>query len=219
MKIKKALENLNEICESHKADYIIFEFNHNNINGSLVYFSNTNTFMLGIRDLNAGWLIPVINNDSIQAFIPLDQFKLIKHELDDGEEVITENGSYFKKTPTPMFETIKTTMECLKSSEARVPSKNEIIDGIGRTRTVDKNYDPEGEKPYFKSWRKNGVRNTGTQIEVSTKNLIKTSRSFGQEIKDYCKENNITSVWSKEPTTNSRLIFSSTNNIKSNIDS
>ncbi len=219
MNIKEELENLNEICKNYKTEYIIFEFKHNNINGSLVYFSNTITFMLGIRDLNAAWLIPISTNGSIQSFIPNDQFKLIKHELDDGEEVSTSAGSFLKKTPLPMFQTIKITMSCLKACDARVPTENEIIDGIGKTRTIDKKYDNEGEKPYFKSWRKNGKRSNGITIEVSTDNLIKTSRSFGQEISNYCKSNNITSVWSVEPTTNSKLVLSSKKVIQANIDS
>lgn len=76
---------------------------------------------------------------------------------------------------------------------------NQILKG---TVTRDKKYDKKnGLKPYFDTWVRNSNKN------VSWDNLLKTKRIFGEDVALICKENNISSRWSKEPTEKSTHIF------------
>jgi hypothetical protein len=88
----------------------------------------------------------------------------------------------------------------LNVSKCSEIDRNDIIDIVGKLKTIDKKYDPEGNKPYFKCWVRNVVR------DVEDINIKKTERCFGIEIANYCKSNNVSSRW-KSTMQNESLSF------------
>ncbi|WP_346892563.1 DUF6037 family protein [Clostridium sp. UBA871] len=195
--IKQGICNLNKICNQLQTNILLFNIVHNKLNANVIYFKDTLTFLIGLKDNNVGWLIPVNRYQNISMMIPNESFKIIKYNLDAIGQVSDGEKTYTKHTTEPFFQSFLNSMINLKFEESKIPTMTDIQNGIQKTKTNDKKYDDEGNKPYFKNWRRNGIR------EVSNKNLNKTYRTFGSDIMDICMKNNITSVWSINPTPNS----------------
>ncbi|TKI43457.1 hypothetical protein FC700_12250 [Bacillus mycoides] len=83
------------------------------------------------------------------------------------------------------------------------PTSEQFISTIGTTKSTDLKYDEKGkgERVFFKTWSRRVIKN------VSNLNLKKTRRWFGKEIYEFCKENNISSVWTDTPSKNTELHF------------
>ncbi len=197
--IAAEINNLCALCNYKNADTILFGFEHNGIKGSVVFFLNSITFMIGIKDYNVGWLASVTNN-YLSESLPTDVFREIKNMLDVVEYVKTDKGGYFKHSTAGLFQTISTRMRNVQLEEIIIPTEQVLIDSIKRTRTTDRNYDKDGERPFFKTWSRNTNRG---RVEVH--NLEKTKRAFGKAIESHCRKNNISSVWSSTPTDKSLL--------------
>jgi len=197
--IKNEIGHLTAICKEKNSDTILFSFEHNRIRGSVIFFLNSLTFLFGIKDFNVGWLAPVTDG-VLSGRLPTDVFKRIKDMLDVVEYVKTDRGEYAKHSTAGLFQTISTRMRIIQTDEVMVPSDEEMIESIRKTRTNDKDYDKEGELPFFKTWSRNTNRG-----RVKVHNLEKTKRVFGKEIENHCRKNNISSVWSATPTERSLL--------------
>lgn len=198
--IAVGINNLTALCNRKSTDTILFSFEHNGIKGSVVFFLNSLTFMIGIKDYNVGWLASASKNFMSES-LPGDVFREIKDMLDVVEFVKTDKGGYHKHSTAGLFQTISARMRNVQLDEIIVPTERELTEYIGRTRTKDKNYDKDGERPFFKTWSRNTNRG-----RVEEHNLEKTKRVFGKAIENHCRKNNISSVWSKTPT-NKSLIF------------
>lgn len=193
------VNNLIAICKEKGTDTILFGFEHNGINGSVVFFLNSITFMIGIKDYNVGWLASVTNN-YLSESLPKDVFREIKNMLDVVEYVKTDKGGYHRHSTAGLFQTISARMRNVQLDEVIIPAEQELIDSIRRTRTTDRDYDKDGERPFFKTWSRNTNRG-----RVEARNLEKTKRVFGKDIENHCRKNNISSVWSSTPTDKSLL--------------
>lgn len=198
--ISAEINRLITICKDISTDTILFSFEHNGIKGSVVFFLNSLTFMIGIKDYNVGWLASATKNFMSES-LPSDVFREIKDMLDVVEFVKTDRGGYHKHSTAGLFQTISARMRNVQLDEIFLPKERELIEYIGRTRTKDKNYDKDGERPFFKTWSRNTNRGC-----VEEFNLEKTKRVFGKDIEKHCRKNNISSVWSKTPT-NKSLLF------------
>lgn len=202
LNVEQGIHNLNDICIRLQTNILLFNVIHNKLNANVIYFKDTITFLIGLKDNNVGWLIPVNRYQSISMMIPTESFKIIKNSLDEVSQILDGEKSYTKHTTEPFFQSLLNSMINLKIDESKIPTRIQIQKAIEKTKTNDKKYDDEGDKPYFKNWRRNGIRNN-KEIEVSNKNLNKTYRTFGIDIMNICKRHNITSVWSINPTPNS----------------
>ncbi|WP_433581641.1 DUF6037 family protein [Paenibacillus amylolyticus] len=205
--ITAEIKNLIAICEEKSTDSILFNFEHNGIKGSVVFFLNSITFMIGIKDYNVGWLASVTNN-YLSESLPLDVFREIKNMLDVVEYVKTDKGGYHRHSTSGLFQTISARMRSVQLDEVIIPAEQELIESIRRTRTKDRNYDMDGERPFFKTWSRNTYRG-----RVEAHNLEKTKRVFGRDIENHCRKNNISSVWSSTPTNKSLLFRTRTEEI------
>ncbi|AZH30626.1 DUF6037 family protein [Paenibacillus sp. M-152] len=197
--IEVEINNLITICKGKSTDTILFSFEHNGIKGSVVFFLNSLTFMIGIKDYNVGWLASVTSNFMSES-LPADVFRKIKNMLDVVGFVKTDKGGYYKHSTAGLFQTISARMINVQLDEVVVPTERKLIEFIGRTRTNDRDYDKDGELPFFKTWSRNINRG-----RVNKHNLEKTKRVFGKDIENHCRKNNISSVWSSTPTEKSLL--------------
>lgn len=202
LNIGEGINNLNKVCSQLNTDMLLFNVAHNKLKANIIYFKEPLTFLIGLKDNNAGWLLPVDRNQEISKVIPNEAFKIIKNSLDEVGNATEGEITYTRHTTEPFFHSILNEMKNLSIDVACVPTAIEIERGLKKTKTDDKKFDDEGDKPFFKNWRRNGFRGD-KQIEVSPENLSKTCRTFGHEIRKICKRNNITSVWSNTPTPNS----------------
>lgn len=201
------INNLAKICKAKNTDTILFSFEHNGIKGSVVFFLNGLTSMIGIKDYNVGWLASATNN-FLSESLPADVFRGIKNMLDVVEYVKTDKGGYDKHSTAGLFQTISARMRNVQLDEVIIPTEQELIESIRRTRTTDRNYDKDGERPFFKTWSRNTNRG-----RVEAHNLEKTKRVFGKDIENHCRKNNISSVWSSAPTDKSLLFRKRTEEI------
>lgn len=111
---------------------------------------NSLTFLFRIKDFNVSWLSPVTDGISIlSGRLPTDLFKRIKDMLDVVEYVKTDRGESAKHSTAGLFQTISTRMRIIQTDEVMVPSDEEMIESIRKTRTNDKDYDKEGELPFL----------------------------------------------------------------------
>lgn len=74
---------MNDICIRLQTNILLFNVIHNKLNANVIYFKDTITFLIGLKDNNVGWLIPVNRYQSISIMIPTESFKIIKNSLDE----------------------------------------------------------------------------------------------------------------------------------------
>ena len=88
----------------------------------------------------------------------------------------------------------------LKSIESQLPKKSSGIKAapykIARFKTSQLKHVEESDKIYFYGW--NDHKKDGRQA----KNFEKTKLFFGIEIENYCRKNNISSMWTDDPSKN-----------------
>jgi len=76
-------------------------------------------------------------------------------------------------------------------------SEKDIIELLGYTKTRDKKYDKDGERPFFNHWRR---------VRPTLESLNKIQRNFGWSIRQECFKNGVTAVFS-ETISNKSLEF------------
>ena len=191
---------LTTICKTKNTDTILFGFEHNGIKGSIVFFLNGLTFLIGVKDYNVAWLASSTSNNTLSESLPDDVFRKIKNMLDVVEYVKTDKGGYDRHSTKGLFRAIKERMMNVQMDEVMIPTERDLIEYLGRTFTKDRDYDKTGEFPFFKTWSRNTIRG-----RVKPENLKKTKKVFGKDIENHCRKNNISSVWSNTPTDKSLL--------------
>ncbi|NUH91353.1 DUF6037 family protein [Bacillus thuringiensis] len=196
MDFKEALEHLDVICERQDTNRILFNFKFNEMKITGIYLSISKSILISCNNTNVGWVVEANENYNISTFIPKDIFGAIsKFVLVEEEPGLPTTRVFFNKLKDHLME--------LPVEKVEIPTHKKFIETIGTTKTRDTKYDEkgQGEKIYFKTWSRHVVK------KVSPLNLQKTRRWFGKKIYEFCKENNISSVWASKPSKNIELNF------------
>lgn len=101
---------MNDICIRLQTNILLFNVIHNKLNANVIYFKDIITFLIGLKDNNVGWLIPVNRYQSISIMIPTESFKIIKNSLDEVRQILDEEKSYTKHTTKPFFQPLLNSM-------------------------------------------------------------------------------------------------------------
>lgn len=172
------LPKLNKLAGHHENNSLLFNYLFNGLNIKCIFFSQPQTFMIGIADKNVAWQTE-ISNGMLSERIPNEAYQVIRDFLKSDDQY--SNKAFFEK--------LKQQLDLI-DEKAYSPQSDEINQLIKQCKTTDKKYDSEGERPFFDHWRRS---------RPSLDSLNKIQRYFGKAIKDYCSEQNITAVWSETP--------------------
>lgn len=135
---KHVLERMNDFASKSKKFSILFHFDFKSLNVSCVYFQKTQTIIIGLSERNAAWSID-ISEGNISEKIPNEAYKLISDMLKKDE--IYSNKSFFNA--------LNETLIKLKQNEINYLTDSEILEKIKETKTNDKTFDKEGDKPFL----------------------------------------------------------------------
>ncbi|WP_298316786.1 hypothetical protein [uncultured Aquimarina sp.] len=170
----ETIEKLNFLSTKEENNSIIFHFIFKTLNVRCIYFGNSRTMIIGFSGRNSAWNLN-LSNRKISEFIPNEAYKLIS-------DVLKEEKTYSNKD---FFITLKDTIENLKEESVNPVTENQILEALKETKTRDKNYDKEGEKPFFDHWRR---------VKPSKESLNKIQRYFGDKVRKQCFYNSVTAV-------------------------
>jgi hypothetical protein len=176
------VSHITDLCERLKVNSTLFNFEYNGLAVRGIFFVDTQNILLGIESLNISWFMWFDENLATVPIIPNHIFKKIESYLYVPERE--------KPTTKPFFIKMQESLRKLTSSQILKPTNNEIKKYIKATRTSDKTYDDEGDKPFFSHWRRQPE-----EMHPSKHNLEKTERYFGKRIRNICRIMRISSVW------------------------
>ncbi len=194
------MENISELvgvlkskaqhCRSHS---LIFHFEFKGKFFQCIFFGIPGILTIAVKDLNAGWQID-LSEGKLSNWIPPEVYTHIKEILKNNNDVYSN---------VEFFEYLKGVLETLSEKEDfSEPTKKEILEIIGMTKTSDKKYGSDGNKPFFDHWRR---------VVPSNENLNKIKDHFGNSIRNLCQKNKVTAVWSAVPKDNSLMFLNPVN--------
>lgn len=196
--IKNELPCLINKSQNENNECILFNFNFNGLTIRGMYFNKTKTVTIAIQGHNVAWQTN-ISNETISAWIPNEAYTIIKNALQ-------KNGVYSNKD---FFNKLKDELNAFCSQNNVVsPTEDEIKDILKDCKTNDKAYGNNGNKPFFKNWKR---------VKPSKESLYKIQHYFGQEIRESCYKNKVTAVWSANVQQKS-LQFLNPNDAKAEIE-
>ncbi len=155
---------------------LLFSFIHNDLNVQGIFFSASQTLMIGIVGTQVAWQTSILNGE-ISGSLPNEVYEVIIQHID------------ISKTTKPFFDILIAELGEIAKCNGIAPCQSEIEELMGKCKTSDKKYDRgKGEKPFFSHWiRKNPTTNS----------LEKIQRYFGQCVYKSCCKYRITAAWSK----------------------
>ena len=195
---KNILDKLNDCCDMQGSKSIIFGFNYKSLNIRCIFFQSTQTILIGFAERSVAWQIDISDN-RISEQIPNEVYRVINDLLKNSEE---------KYSNRPLFDSLLKTIESLELSQIENAKNNDIIGLLEYTKTRDKKYDKEGDKPYFNHWRR---------VDPSSESLYKIQRYFGKNVRESCWKNKVTAVFSENISPNS-LTFLSVEDVEEEIE-
>lgn len=201
MIIREQIEHLKEVCERKNLISVIFKFIYQDVNFRGIYFNEANTILVGAEGHNVGWYFEV-ENDKINTFLPQEVFEKLR-PLYKGKIIKTSE----------LCNNMLAAILSLKEDEAEQINRRDLIDIIRKTKGNNSKSDKDHNKPFFDHWRRQPIGKRGPSPE----NLNKTAACFGYKIKKLCKDNNISSVWTAEPSEKS-LNFLNVSNVEDEIN-
>lgn len=173
----------NDLVERLNLKTALFDFDFIGLKFKCLYIHSTKTFVLSVEQKSTGFAISISAVQTFNGSTPLDFYKNIKAEL------MKETGD---NKITPLFVCLNNKILTINEEHLISASDVQVIEQISLTRHTDKDFDEDCQRPFFENW----YRHKTTKKSPSHKNLDKTERYFGFEIKDICKQNRITSQWS-----------------------
>lgn len=178
------IQRVNEL----KQNKLLFDFTFVELKFKCILFTEINTLLISNISKNKGCIKSISNNGYLDGSLPRDFLNSVIENIKNhtGENKIT-----------PFWIELDTLFHEIDISKIEKIEDNEIISLFSTTKTVDKKYDREGDKPFFKTWRRNNIKG------VSEDNLNKTKNYFGYNIYKLCIHNKISSVWQNIPSLNS----------------
>lgn len=132
--------------------------------------------LISLRETNFGFVVPV-NERFIASIKPKDYFKLCDHLN------LTSSKDHF--TSNVFLRLLSSKIPCKYSG--RIITYRDMIPYC-KCKQVE-----ESEKIYFKGW------NLHIADKRQAQNFSKTEFYFGKEVADYCRKNNISSIWTDDP--------------------
>jgi len=177
------IENINKLlAEATKKSYqkLLFDFKIGDIVFKCLLLVNTRVIIMSIKNNSIAFSIPFDEYGNIFGKLPNEIYYYIVEEL----KII-----YHDNKVNIMWKDFDKYLLELNIEKISEVNNNDIIDIIKTIKTKDKKYDDEGEKPYFKTWVRNKVRDS------SLTNYEKTARYFGYYIAKLAREQNISSRW------------------------
>lgn len=189
MDINYLLPDLFRRAANQRNEAILFHFSFGTIQVKGVFFARSKTITIGIKERNVGWQID-LSSGALSNFIPHDAYTQISPHLKCKEGKYS-NHEFFLKLQSVLA-------ELSASTEHLCPTDDEIRELIRSCKTTDKKHDSEGDKPFFDHWRR---------VSPSNESKKKIQHYFGVDVKKACCKNNVTAVWSAEPTANSLLFL------------
>lgn len=158
-----------------------------------IFFSRSITLLVGVVDKNVAWACD-ISDGKLSERIPNEAYRVI------GAALVTMEDEQVKRSNKPFFERLKSELEEVISSKDTIaaPDDEEIKTLLWCCKTKDKKYDKEGERPFFKCWRR---------VSPSPEMKDKIQRNFGREVREQCYRNKVTAVWVSEPSEKSLLFL------------
>ncbi|WP_160687489.1 hypothetical protein [Clostridium sp. C2-6-12] len=172
--ISEEMKHLENLCEQSCSSIIIFTFKYNCVKFKCVYMYKTNSILLAAEDYNVGFNVKMTVKCKFDNYLSNANYNLLK--------VIYNNCDF------------KTKILCNNMLEAIRKLKLKDVKNIPDSYFKrNGNELEENEKPYFKCWARNKVR------DVRDENLEKTRANFGDEVYEICRRCNISSRWKSKP--------------------
>jgi hypothetical protein len=182
MLIKTTIDTLIQQSEEHGVLAWLFRFSYSGVRFRGVFFSRSQTILLGVEAKNVAWQLAVSEEGNISGWIPKEVFPSLLGVLPrvDG-----------KLTTAPLFSALGEALDRLAISETKEQAKEtDILHLLGECRTKDSRYGVDGELPYFFHWRR---------VKPSKEARNKIQDHFGREVREVCYRNKVTAVWSAIP--------------------
>lgn len=186
------VNNLIQIANRAQVESLLFntKFGHLTVTG--IFFVEPITFLIAIPNKNVAWQFMVGEDQQITPGIPKEVYRAV---IDDLILVTGENKT------TPLFRFINNFLQEANETHFRETNRAEIGNYLALTRTQDRDYDEEGELPFFLKFRRNPK---GSKPSVD--NLKKTGKNFGSSVRSFCYHNRVSSCWT-DRITNRTLDF------------
>lgn len=173
----KNLKTLVKDIEEHNVNKDKFSFTYKLKFDVIIAIVETGyELLIGLHDVNFGFVVKV-NKRFVTELKSSDYFALCDHlNLSNEKQGFNSN----------VFLNLLSSKIPLKYSGYKYTYKDMIP--FLKCKPVD-----EAEKIYFKGW------NDHTKDNRQARNFDKTEFYFGKEVADYCRKNNISSLWTNIP--------------------
>ncbi|ANB91119.1 hypothetical protein MOVS_02970 [Moraxella ovis] len=187
------IENLNELikfCENKTNNSFLFAYRFNELDVRGIFFANSKSMLIGIENYNCAWNLSIKTNrenlNYINTYIPNDIYIRISKSLRNDENYTNEQ--FFSALIDNLLQIV--TQECIEGAD-----DCEILALLANARFSTERYGRNDvERPFFHYWRR---------VRPSVQSLDKIEDVFGNEVRQKCYRENITAVWSTNPTENS----------------
>jgi hypothetical protein len=180
-------ENINKIiCEAENRSYskLLFDFKFGNIVLKCLLIVESRILMISIKKYSVGHRISFGKNGDFSGSLPKDFLKVVIDEI---------LNTYNEKKVTLMWNDLDNHLLHLNIDKIAEVNNSDIISILRTQKTIDKNFDPDGDKPFFETWVRHKIKG------YSKENIKKTESYFGYPIANLCKEHNISSRWNAQP--------------------
>jgi hypothetical protein len=178
------LNNMEKIfLEAREKNYtrLLFNFNFGKILFKCLLLIENKVLMISNISCSIGHSITIDDGGNISSYVPNDFYNTIVDEL---KELYKDNKINL------MWNEFDEYLLRLNIDIISEPRNKDILEIVRSLKTSDSKYDPDGDKPYFKTWIRNDINH------CSKENNNKTARYFGENIANLCKIGNISSRWS-----------------------
>jgi hypothetical protein len=180
------LSNLNElltIADKYSCQRLLFDFNLDKIVLKCLILVPNRVLMFSVKGNCIGCAVAINNYGEIDTYLPREFRDILNNDL----------KKQFNGSTNKMFEYFNNYLskylnnyDINKISESSIDEIKNIIKTI---KTKEKEYDEDGENPFFKSWVRHKKNN------FSPDNIKKTARYFGINIANLCENQNISTRW------------------------
>ncbi len=174
----EGLNRLIEVSQQINDNRVLFSFQFRTNTLKCLFCADERVLIIAIQNQGKGAFFYFTEMGETNGFLPYDLYYLLLNYKE-------------KESPSIFWKALSNRVD--ENTNWRSPQDKEILELIGLARTNDKRV-YQGDKPYFKGIQRRVIKH------VSNENLDKTERYFGNDIRKFCSNNEISTTWSSEPT-------------------
>jgi hypothetical protein len=177
------LANINNVlleAENKNYNKLLFDFPFADIELKCLLVIDIRVLMISIKSLSLGHCVTIDAEGKIPLLLPEDFYYAIVKKI---------KLQYGDNKPALFWKDFDNFLLKLVVDKVCESHESELKEFIKTLKTKDINYDPDGDRPFFKTWVRNRKKH------LSPQNSRKTRGRFGDFVANLCIEKNISSRW------------------------